>query len=68
MKCFCGGELKIHRVGFFLGSSSYACESCSKVHGFYQAVAHNMFQIEKLPDGALPIYMKDSEDDEETKD
>lgn len=70
MKCSCGGELKVHRIGFFLGSTSYICEACGKTQGFYHAVARNMFPIEKLPDGACPIYMKDSDDseDEEGKD
>jgi hypothetical protein len=35
---------------------SFACASCGRPASFYQAVAHNMFPVEKMPEGALPYY------------
>lgn len=37
----------------------YICGTCNRSSGFYQAIARNIFLIEPLPPGALPIYDRD---------
>lgn len=39
-----------------LGSRSFLCGKCGRVESIYQAAARNMFKVEPLPPGALPIY------------
>ena len=56
-----------HRVhaGVMIGlmqMPSYRCEKCGKRDGFYSAAARNIFTVEPLPPGALPIYEREAEE------
>ena len=53
--------LYIHMAMMALRPTGYRCASCKRHMGFYEAVGRNIFQIEPLPDGALPIYDRDPE-------
>ena len=42
-----------------LGPPKLRCLKCGRPTGFYQAMAHNMFKIEPMPQGAVPVYDRD---------
>jgi len=51
--------LYIHMAITAMRPMSYRCTSCKRHVGFYQAVAQNIFRVEPMPMGALPIYDRD---------
>ena len=42
-----------------MAKPSFVCIACRFTEGFYGAVARNIFQIEPLPPGAMPVYDRD---------
>ena len=37
----------------------FVCTKCGARQGYYRAIANNLFKVEPMPPGALPIYDKD---------
>ena len=42
-----------------IGPPQFRCKSCRRIIGFYETVARNIFRVEPLPPGALPIFTKE---------
>lgn len=53
MKCMCGGDLEA--VPSLTGRTSFKCSECEKREGL-SAVVRNVFPVQPLPQGALPLY------------
>lgn len=37
----------------------YVCGRCNRAEGFYSAIGRNMFKVQPMPPGAMPIYDRD---------
>jgi len=53
MKCRCGGDLM--SIPSLSGQPSFKCSECGKLDGM-PAIARNLFPVQQLPQGALPLY------------
>lgn len=42
-----------------LARPNFVCEKCKKRDGFYSAIGRNLFPVEPMPPGALPVYDRD---------
>jgi hypothetical protein len=58
LKCTCGGALIQTRPQnmFRLLSGGYTCENCHRPYSTTSALAHNLIQVEPMPQGANVIY------------
>jgi len=65
MKCTCGGALIQTRQPnmFRVLSGGYTCEACRRSYSTTTAIARNLIQVERMPDGARPIYSSEPNDD-----
>lgn len=59
MKCSCGGELKVHHIGFFLGSTSYARDEYE-----WEVFAHEVKSEREITDDWIEsLVYHDGDDD-----
>ena len=50
---------RVARWMFATQRPMYRCEVCGRKGGFYSTMARNLFPLQRMPDGAAAIYMRE---------